>query len=385
MPRSYGTTNAAPYASAPAVGAAGDTYYNTANKTLYVSDGTAWNPVDDLPTGGTAAQLLAWSSGDNPIWLDNDGALRGILSGTQDLNLMDATYVGVWALNNASMSAPNLPTGLGTAGMLWHARGQTGTGTGVILQQRVSDNSGNVLTRHSNNSGSTWTAWMPLARNIAPVSRTYAAGSGNWPVPANLLYMRARLVGGGGGGGGATGGSGRACGSGGGGGGYSERIFVASELGPAGTNYSYTVGAGGSAGTGAGADGGVGAATVLNTPTVLTGNGGGGGFTMASMSAPFTSNNVGDGGTGSGGAVNIRGMPGHPGLVLSATVVGWGGQGGGGAFGMGPNTLGPTTGNVAGTNGRQWGSGGSGGTAAAGNQPGGGGGDGRMFIEEYYA
>jgi hypothetical protein len=40
--RSYGTTNAAPYASAPAVGPAGDTYWNTTSKVLYVSDGTAW-------------------------------------------------------------------------------------------------------------------------------------------------------------------------------------------------------------------------------------------------------------------------------------------------------------------------------------------------------
>ena len=40
--RSYGVTNAAPYASAPAVGAAGDTYFNTTSKQLYLSDGTQW-------------------------------------------------------------------------------------------------------------------------------------------------------------------------------------------------------------------------------------------------------------------------------------------------------------------------------------------------------
>jgi hypothetical protein len=45
MPRAYGITNAAPYASAPAVGAAGDTYFNTTDKSLYVSDGTAWSKV----------------------------------------------------------------------------------------------------------------------------------------------------------------------------------------------------------------------------------------------------------------------------------------------------------------------------------------------------
>jgi hypothetical protein len=53
--RDYGTTNALPYASAPAVGAAGDTYWNTTTKVLYVSDGTAWiaaGPGVGGPAGG---------------------------------------------------------------------------------------------------------------------------------------------------------------------------------------------------------------------------------------------------------------------------------------------------------------------------------------------
>lgn len=50
MPRTYGTTNAAPYASAPAVGAAGDTYYNTTDKGLYQSDGIAWSKVGPAGT-----------------------------------------------------------------------------------------------------------------------------------------------------------------------------------------------------------------------------------------------------------------------------------------------------------------------------------------------
>jgi hypothetical protein len=43
--RAYGQTNAAPYASAPAVGASGDTYWNTTEQVLYVSNGTAWVKV----------------------------------------------------------------------------------------------------------------------------------------------------------------------------------------------------------------------------------------------------------------------------------------------------------------------------------------------------
>jgi hypothetical protein len=59
MPRAYGVTNAAPYASAPAVGAAGDTYYNTTSKTLYLSDGTSWNVVSG---GGASPSLSYWAS-----------------------------------------------------------------------------------------------------------------------------------------------------------------------------------------------------------------------------------------------------------------------------------------------------------------------------------
>jgi hypothetical protein len=42
MARDFGLTNVAPYASAPAVGVAGATYFNTTQELLYVSDGTAW-------------------------------------------------------------------------------------------------------------------------------------------------------------------------------------------------------------------------------------------------------------------------------------------------------------------------------------------------------
>jgi len=62
--RSYGVTNAAPYSAAPAIGLAGDLYWNIAEKALYGSDGVAWNKVgasaaNGLPTGGTAGAFLA--------------------------------------------------------------------------------------------------------------------------------------------------------------------------------------------------------------------------------------------------------------------------------------------------------------------------------------
>lgn len=60
MPRSFGTTNAAPYASPPSVGAAGDTYFNTTSNTLYLSDGTKWIQVQG---GGGAVTSVGPSAG----------------------------------------------------------------------------------------------------------------------------------------------------------------------------------------------------------------------------------------------------------------------------------------------------------------------------------
>src|SRR6516162_6943783 len=59
MPRSYGTTNAAPYAAAPPVGAAGDTYFNTTSSTLFLSDGTKWIQVQGTGGGGTTVAVAA--------------------------------------------------------------------------------------------------------------------------------------------------------------------------------------------------------------------------------------------------------------------------------------------------------------------------------------
>jgi hypothetical protein len=77
--RAYGITNAVPYASAPAVGAAGDTYWNTTTKVLYVSDGTAWiaaGPGAGGPPSGPAGGSLAGSY-PNPTL-----ATSGVTAGT---------------------------------------------------------------------------------------------------------------------------------------------------------------------------------------------------------------------------------------------------------------------------------------------------------------
>jgi hypothetical protein len=73
MPRAYGTTNAAPYASAPAVGLAGDTYWNTAQKVLYVSDGTAWNAM--APVVSIAITAPATPQAGQLWWRSDTGRL----------------------------------------------------------------------------------------------------------------------------------------------------------------------------------------------------------------------------------------------------------------------------------------------------------------------
>jgi hypothetical protein len=79
MARDYGITNAAPSASAPAVGLAGATYWNTTAKVLYVSDGTAWVAAGpaDAPNGIATAKL-------------NDGAV------TRPKLAINAAYQGFW-------------------------------------------------------------------------------------------------------------------------------------------------------------------------------------------------------------------------------------------------------------------------------------------------
>jgi hypothetical protein len=59
MARDYGTTNVAPYASAPTVGPAGSTYYNTGTKVLYISDGTTWNVSSGGGAGPAYAEIQA--------------------------------------------------------------------------------------------------------------------------------------------------------------------------------------------------------------------------------------------------------------------------------------------------------------------------------------
>jgi microcystin-dependent protein len=90
MPRSFGTTNAQRFADPPAVGVAGDLYFNTTSSTIFVSDGSAWQPVG-VPGPHTQLSDLAgrhsYYGQDPPTQTPRDGWLwfRPNASGIQPL------------------------------------------------------------------------------------------------------------------------------------------------------------------------------------------------------------------------------------------------------------------------------------------------------------
>ena len=102
-PRSYGVSNSAPYATAPAVGSAGDTYFNTTNKTLYISDGTAWQlqpyvPPQTPPATGnnyfTDAAGEVWVSQAGGVWKKATGSCgRSLTKGRSCMKRHTAQWV----------------------------------------------------------------------------------------------------------------------------------------------------------------------------------------------------------------------------------------------------------------------------------------------------
>lgn len=124
MPRSYGTTNAAPSASAPAVGLAGDTYYNSTNKVLYLSDGSVWNPAvpNGVPAGGTQDQVLQKNSATDydDSWTSiigaNGGVSQVVASGNNTFGQIDGRRINGTGAMGALQTAFNF-RGLGYDGV----------------------------------------------------------------------------------------------------------------------------------------------------------------------------------------------------------------------------------------------------------------------------
>lgn len=208
----------------------------------------------------------------------------------------------------------------------------------------------------------------------APTNQQFTSGSGTYNTPVGCSVIRVRGVGPGGGGGGcATASSTYASAGGGGGGGYFE--ITISNPDP---TYSYSIGTGGAGGAAGNNPGSTGTPTTFGTLTANSGTGGAG----APASGSGNVRQGGDGGTASGGQLNINGDCGGTGVSIPSGSLAVGGNGG--ASKLGSSVVGGL--NLAGNNGNNYGSGGSGASKynVGGAHAGGNGSDGFITIDEFY-
>lgn len=203
-----------------------------------------------------------------------------------------------------------------------------------------------------------------------PTIQKFTSGSGTYTTPANVRYIRVRMVGGGGGGAGSATTAGNDHGSGGTGG---NTTFGTSLL----------VANGGGGGTGSGV-GGTGGTATVNSPAIGTGldggNGGNGGTTVAGNpqfgdrgSSSFFG---GASGSGRGASITNTGSGGNAAVANPSSFLG--GSGGAGAYVEAIITSPSATYSYA------VGAAGAGGTAGTGGNAGGAGGSGYIEVTEYY-
>lgn len=141
MPRAYGITNAAPYATAPAVGVSGDTYWNTTSKILYVSDGTVW------VAAGPGA-------GGPPT-----GAAGGDLSGTYPAPTVTPAAKSKWTDSGTALTpvtTTNRVTIPGPTGAVDRAQLVLGTDTAKGRMKKIAGLDWYGMTFNESYNGSAW-------------------------------------------------------------------------------------------------------------------------------------------------------------------------------------------------------------------------------------
>ncbi len=316
------------------------------------------------------------ASPDNSAMLDVSSANHGLLiprvaltSLTDQTTIASpATYLTIYNTNAA------IGNGTGMyywSGSTWMYMSSASNGNGAA---------GQVLTSQGIGSAPQWNSIPPSGGggSICACFNNYQVftSSGNFTTSSTTTLVKVQVWGGGGGGSGANTGYGYA-GAGGGGGGYAEGIFVVTPS----TNYSVTVGAGGTGGTangGAGvnggnssfdifisASGGTGASYINNVPGPGQGGFGNGGFLNSSL------------GSGGQGGYETYFLP-QQGNNNGGSAGGFYGGGGGGGVGGGNGGQNNSPGNNAQANSGA----GGGGAGYSGVAAGGNGGSGLLIV--YY-
>ena len=233
--------------------------------------------------------------------------------------------------------------------------------------------SGQVLT---SNGASTDPTYATVNTGVLKSIQVFTS-SDTWTRPSGITLVVVQVVGGGGGGGGAHTVNLGPVGLGGGGGGYSKKIISS-----AGATEVVTVGAGGTAGSAGGGAGGTGGTSSFGAHLSATGGIGG------ASNATLTPQQGGDGGTASGGNINIAGESGGWGnCFLETTGVLYRriSSGGNSVLGFGAREHLFVAADRPGVNGLIYGGGGSGAydTTSSGSNVGGTGAAGIIIVEEY--
>ena len=312
---------------------------------ISISDYTITNAGVTSLTAGTGISLSG-STGD--VTITNTGSSYTAGNGitlTNDIIAMSGDYTGNFTLSgnyllNTSISTTNATT---TYAFSFGINGNSVFSEGVYSPDGKSfsttsrENMTWFLKGGVNNStflSVSGLGNMIISGSMVSSNKTiYTSGSGTYTVPANCTFLTVTIVGAGGGGGGGGGesiSSGHFYAAGGGGGGGGGEVIIVEFYTSAGTEFSYSVGVGGTGGAPGppdegGSNGTNGGGSSFGGYTANGGLGGGGGIDYIAGGEGGAGGAGGSG--GSSPSININGTAGNAG-----EAAGNGGKGGSGGL-----------------------------------------------------